>query len=33
MLRGTVQAIEARTAAAAILIEGEPEIPGLARKR
>ncbi|WP_269220960.1 hypothetical protein [Brevundimonas vesicularis] len=33
MLRGTVQAIEARTGASAILIEGEPEIPGLAWKR
>lgn len=33
MLRQTVQAIEAQTGASAVLIEGEPEIPGLAWKR
>lgn len=33
MLKDTVSAIEARTGAAAVLIEGEPEIPGLAWKR
>lgn len=33
MLRQTVQAIEAQAGAPAILIEGEPEIPGLALKR
>ncbi|WP_309091922.1 hypothetical protein [Phenylobacterium sp.] len=33
MLRQTVQAIEATTGAAAVLVEGEPEIPGLAWRR
>lgn len=33
MLRETVAAIESATDSSAILIEGEPEIPGLAWKR
>lgn len=33
MLRQTVQAIEASTDSSAVLIEGEPEIPGLAWRR